>query len=71
MGNEQMRRKTRVVKCGNVYIGGDSPITVQSMATTNPADFANTIEEIKKLEDAGCDIVRIAVAEHGCREIHK
>ncbi|NLK90786.1 MAG: flavodoxin-dependent (E)-4-hydroxy-3-methylbut-2-enyl-diphosphate synthase [Clostridiales bacterium] len=56
-----MRRKTRVVKCGNVYIGGDSPITVQSMATTNPADFANTIEEIKKLEDAGCDIVRIAV----------
>ncbi len=56
-----MRRKTKVVKCGDVYVGGDSPITVQSMTTTNPADIINTVKEIKRLEEAGCDIVRIAV----------
>lgn len=58
-----MRRKTGVVKCGNVYIGGDNPITVQSMTTTNPADFTNTAKEIEKLEKAGCDILRIAVPD--------
>lgn len=63
MKGEQMRRKTKVVKCGNVYIGGDNPITVQSMTTTNPMDFANTVKEIEKLENAGCDILRIAVPD--------
>ncbi len=58
---EQMRRETKVVKCGNVYIGGDNLITVQSMTTTNPIDIVNTVKEIKSLENAGCDIVRIAV----------
>lgn len=56
-----MRRKTRSVKCGDVYVGGDHPITVQSMTTTNPIDVKGTVEEIKRLEKAGCDIVRIAV----------
>ncbi|HZX21342.1 MAG TPA: flavodoxin-dependent (E)-4-hydroxy-3-methylbut-2-enyl-diphosphate synthase [Clostridia bacterium] len=60
-----MRRKTKVVKCGNVYIGGDNPITVQSMTTTNPMDFTNTVKEIEKLENAGCDILRIAVSDMG------
>lgn len=67
-----MRRKTRVVKCGNVYIGGNNPITVQSMTTTNPANFIDTIEEIKRLEDMGCDIVRIAVPNmEAARSINK
>lgn len=56
-----MRRKTKAVKCGNIYVGGDNLIAVQSMATTSPVDVANTVKEIKNLEDAGCDIVRIAV----------
>ncbi len=56
-----MRRKSKVIKCGGLYIGGDNPITVQSMTTTNPADVNNTVEQIKKLENAGCDIVRIAI----------
>lgn len=56
-----MRRKTSVVKCGNVYVGGDHPISVQSMTTTDPRDVQKTISEIIRLENAGCDIVRIAV----------
>lgn len=56
-----MRKKTKVVKCGNVYVGGNNPITVQSMTTTDPTDIASTVNQIIRLEDAGCDIVRIAV----------
>ncbi len=56
-----MKRKTKVVKCGNVHVGGNNPITVQSMTTTNPVDTIDTVEEIKNLENAGCDMVRIAV----------
>lgn len=56
-----MRRKTKVIKCGNVYVGGDNPISVQSMTTTDPKDVLKTVDQINKLEKAGCDIVRIAV----------
>jgi (E)-4-hydroxy-3-methylbut-2-enyl-diphosphate synthase len=56
-----MRRKTKVVKCGNIYVGGDNPISVQSMTTTDPQDVINTVNQINRLENAGCDIVRIAV----------
>lgn len=67
-----MRRKTRVVKCGDVYIGGDNPITVQSMTTTSPVDFVNTVGEIERLENVGCDIVRIAVPNmEAARSINK
>jgi len=56
-----MRRKTKVIKCGNVYVGGDNPISVQSMTTTDPQNIISTVNEINRLEYAGCDIVRIAV----------
>jgi len=56
-----MRRKTKVIKCGNVYVGGDNPISVQSMTTTDPQNIISTVNEINRLEFAGCDIVRIAV----------
>lgn len=56
-----MRKKTRVIRCGNVYVGGDHPISVQSMTTTSPKQVKETIEQIHRLEEAGCDIVRIAV----------
>lgn len=56
-----MRKEAKVVKCGNIYVGGSHPISVQSMTTTDPCDIINTVKQINGLEEAGCDIVRIAV----------
>lgn len=55
------RRKTRVVKIGNMAIGGNNPIAIQSMTKTDTRDIPATIEQIKLLEDVGCDVVRVAV----------
>ena len=55
------RRKTREVKIGNVTIGGDNPIAIQSMCNTKTEDSASTIAQILELERAGCDIIRVAV----------
>ena len=52
------RRKTRQVKVGDVAIGGDAPVSVQSMTTTKTADVEGTLEQIYALAGAGCDIVR-------------
>ncbi|HOQ00542.1 MAG TPA: flavodoxin-dependent (E)-4-hydroxy-3-methylbut-2-enyl-diphosphate synthase [Acetivibrio clariflavus] len=69
------RKKTRKVCVGGTFIGGDSPITVQSMTNTDTRDAASTINQIKMLEDAGCDIVRVAVpdiqAAEAIKEIKK
>ena len=58
-----MRRKTRQVRVGNVMVGGDAPIAVQSMTTTYTRDVKSTVEQIHRLEDVGCEIVRVAVPE--------
>jgi (E)-4-hydroxy-3-methylbut-2-enyl-diphosphate synthase len=58
-----MRRKTRQVRVGNVLIGGDAPIAVQSMTTTYTRDVETTLAQIHRLEEAGCEIVRVAVPE--------
>src|SRR5215469_5527299 len=58
-----MRRKTRQIHVGNVLIGGDAPITVQSMTTTYTRDVNATVEQIHRLEDVGCEIARVAVPE--------
>lgn len=63
MSNLITRKKTRKVKVGNVYIGGDAPITVQSMTNTKTSDIRATVGQIKELEKAGCDIVRVAVPD--------
>lgn len=55
------RKKTRKIKLGNIFIGGDSPVSVQSMTNTKTEDIDSTIDQIKKLENAGCEIVRAAV----------
>ncbi len=55
------RRKTRVVRIGKLSIGGDNPIAVQSMTTTKTEDVDATVQQIFKLKDAGCEIVRVAV----------
>jgi (E)-4-hydroxy-3-methylbut-2-enyl-diphosphate synthase len=55
------RRKTRTITVGRVKIGGDAPITVQSMTKTDTRDVEATTLQIWSLEAAGCDIVRVAV----------
>jgi (E)-4-hydroxy-3-methylbut-2-enyl-diphosphate synthase len=58
-----MRRKTRQIHIGNVAIGGDAPIAVQSMTTTYTRDVESTLAQIYRLEEVGCEIVRVAVPE--------
>src|SRR5262245_23273942 len=53
------RRKTRVVNVGNVAVGGDNPIRVQSMTTTPTTDVAATVAQSISLVNAGCEVVRI------------
>ena len=58
-----IRRKTRQVMVGNVPVGGDAPIAVQSMTNTQTADVAATVAQIKRLEDVGADIIRVSVPD--------
>lgn len=57
------RRKTRQIAIGNVKVGGNAPISVQSMTNTKTTDTEATVAQIKALQRAGCDIVRIAVPD--------
>ncbi len=54
------RKKTRKIKVGKIFVGGDSQISVQSMTNTLTTDIKGTINQINKLEDAGADIVRVS-----------
>ena len=54
------RRKTRKIKVGSVYVGGDAPVSVQSMTTTPTTDINATLQQIAELTASGCDIVRVA-----------
>jgi len=55
------RRKTRKIMVGKVAVGGDAPISVQSMCTTKTTDVNETLQQIAELTASGCDIVRVAV----------
>jgi len=55
------RRKTRPIQLGKVKVGGDAPITVQSMTKTDTRDVRATVQQIWDLEAAGCEIIRCAV----------
>lgn len=55
------REETKKIKIGNVYIGGGSPVAIQSMTNTRTEDAGATVSQILKLERAGCDIIRCAV----------
>lgn len=57
------RHITKKVRCGNIFIGGDAPITIQTMTNTDTRDINATINQIKKLEENGCDIIRIAIPD--------
>ncbi|WP_328998970.1 flavodoxin-dependent (E)-4-hydroxy-3-methylbut-2-enyl-diphosphate synthase [Kribbella sp. NBC_00709] len=54
------RRKTRQIKVGKVLVGGDAPVSVQSMTTTKTHEVNTTLQQIAELTAAGCDIVRVA-----------
>jgi len=58
-----IRRKTKTIRIGNIFIGGNNPIAIQSMAKTKTADTEKTIRQIKELENIGCEIVRLAVKD--------
>jgi len=57
------RRKTRQICLGSVKIGGGAPISVQSMTKTDTRDVRKTIRQIRLLEEAGCEIIRVAVVD--------
>ncbi len=57
------RETTRPIKVGNVQIGGQNKVIIQSMTNTKTKDIKATVEQIKRLEDAGCEIIRVAILE--------
>jgi (E)-4-hydroxy-3-methylbut-2-enyl-diphosphate synthase len=61
MGYMIKRKKTRQITVGKVKMGGDAPVSIQSMTNTETSDVVSTVRQIKKLEDAGCEIIRVAV----------
>lgn len=64
MENWFIRKSTKKIRVGDLFIGGDAPVTVQSMTNTDTRNIQATIEQIKRLEEAGCDIVRVAVPDN-------
>lgn len=57
------RRETRQIAVGPVKVGGGAPISVQSMTKTDTRDIRKTVHQIRRLEEAGCEIVRVAVVD--------
>ena len=58
-----LRKKTRTVDIGGVKIGGDNPVAIQSMCNTDTRNVSETVNQIKKLEQKGCEIIRVAVPD--------
>ena len=54
------RRRSRKIKVGNVFVGGDAPITVQTMTNTNTTDIDATLKQINSTVEAGVDIIRVS-----------
>ncbi len=63
MDYNSIRRKTRKIRVGNIFIGGDAPIAIQSMTNTDTHDKKATLEQVLSLESKGCDVVRITVPD--------
>ena len=57
------RRKTKKINIGNVEIGGDAPISVQSMCNTDTREIKATVRQIQELTEAGCELIRVAVLD--------
>jgi len=69
------RKKTRQIHIGDIPVGGDAPIAVQSMTNTDTRDVSSTVNQIERLTEAGCEIVRLAIPDEeavtGFKEIKK
>ena len=63
--------KTREIKVGNLKIGGNNPVAIQSMCTTDTRDATKTIEQILRLEKAGCELIRVTVPDMEAAEAIK
>ena len=57
------RKKTRKIKVGKIFIGGNAPVLVQSMCNTDTRDVKKTVKQIRQLQMAGCEIIRVAVPD--------
>lgn len=62
------RKKTIKVKVGNVFIGGDAPVSLQSMTNTDTRNIEATVKQIKRLEELGCELIRVAVPDQEAAE---
>ena len=58
-----MRRKSKKIRLGNIEIGGDAPISVQSMCNTDTKDIKTTVDQINRLTYGGCELVRVAILD--------
>ena len=65
------RRKTKEILIGNIKIGNNNPISVQSMCNTDTRDIKETSKQIKQLADAGCELIRLAVLNKDAAEAIK
>ena len=65
------RKQTRKVKVGNKFVGGDSPVSIQSMTNTDTRDAKKTLKQINELYNAGCEIIRCAVPDMEAAEALK
>src|SRR5713226_8836961 len=63
-----IRRKTRQVNIGGIPVGGNAPISVQTMTKTKTSDVAATVAQIRQVADAGCDIIRVTVNDKEAAE---
>ncbi|GAB6098857.1 flavodoxin-dependent (E)-4-hydroxy-3-methylbut-2-enyl-diphosphate synthase [Halanaerocella petrolearia] len=59
-----MGRRTKAVKMGDVQIGGTAPISIQSMTNTDTRNVEETVKQIKRLEEVGCELIRVAIPDH-------
>ncbi len=58
-----LRKHTRQIQVGDVAVGGDAPISIQSMTNTDTADVTSTVEQIHRLQGVGCELIRVAVPD--------
>jgi (E)-4-hydroxy-3-methylbut-2-enyl-diphosphate synthase len=66
--NGILRRKTKTIKIGSVFIGGENPVSIQSMTNTRTTDVNATVKQINMLAEKGCEIIRVAVPDIGSAE---
>ena len=69
MENQAPRRRSRVITVGEIPIGGNHPIPIQSMANTDPHDFAATLSQARALKAAGCEILRLTVPDVAAADV--